>query len=188
MYSYIRTTQRCFWDDVSERVTRLGTKARFSTKLVLSELRVSAGHSVHWAHWHSHCWRPFELLCGFIGAEWEWGHPELPGFINVNGICECPLEEATEVISFDHICFSISLGTMLCSTVRGRWIGPLALRFLCFPELLEEADMVNWNHKHNCWSWLRNVDEKTSWLLSFKMSAVSKMWMSTTDWYLPLKL
>lgn len=35
--------------DVSERVTRPGTKARFRTKLVISELKISAEHSVHWA-------------------------------------------------------------------------------------------------------------------------------------------
>lgn len=46
------------------------------------------------------------------------GSPKVSRVCNVNGVCECPLEEAAEVISFDHICFSVFLGTMLYSAVR----------------------------------------------------------------------
>lgn len=53
----------------------------------------------------------------------EWGRPELAGLTNVNGVCDYPGEEVAGVVSLDHICFLLFLGTVLFSAVRGRRIG-----------------------------------------------------------------
>lgn len=51
---------------------------------------------------------PLSTLWIQWGGVREWAHSELAGLANVNDICECPREEVTEVISLDHVCFSLS--------------------------------------------------------------------------------
>lgn len=70
----------------------------------------------------------------------EWGHPKIAGLANVIGICEYPRDEVAEVVSLDHICFSLFLGTVLCAQLLGEdELESLTLRFLCFPGVVRRS-------------------------------------------------
>lgn len=110
--------------DVSERVTRPGTKARFITKLVISELEVSAGHLVHWAHWHSQCPCPFEYSMDSVGWCEGMGSPR------DSRACKCDWHlwipsgwSGRGRVLGSHLFLAFLRNRVVRAAVRGRWIG-----------------------------------------------------------------